>query len=136
MREHTWRIWSKEKLSMSYSHGLPLHLASEEREQNVYMQYTEVKDSNGIKACEGDIIALYVEDEYTANRDTGGGIIDYDKIEGYKQLGVVEFNSCSYTYKTAKTISGKHEEINIPVDWLDNFEIVGNIFENRFLLSV
>lgn len=94
-------------------------------------QYIGIKSDNK-KLYEGDILKVYKSREYTANRDNGGGIVDYSMEEGFYQIGVVEFNGCSYFYKTIKTISGKHEDIQAPIDWLDNFEVAGNIVDNRW----
>lgn len=76
------------------------------------------------------------DDEHTPNRDSGGGIIDYDTEQGFAQIGVVGFESCSFSYTTHRTLHGRHEEIKIPIDWLENYEVIGNIYENPELLEV
>lgn len=97
-------------------------------------EFTGIR-KNGIEVYEKDILRVWQEEQYTPNRDSGGGIIDFNQEEGFSQLGVVHFNSCSFSYKTAKTIVGRHEEIHIPIDWLDDFEIVGNTVDNPELLN-
>lgn len=102
----------------------------------ILMQYTGLKDVNGKEIYEGDILRVWQEDEYIPNRDSGGGIVDYDCESGFSQIGNVGFEGCSFDYSTVKTLKGRHEEIHIPIDWLDNYEVIGNIYENSELLGV
>ena len=99
------------------------------------LQYTGLKDKNGTEIFENDILRVWHEDEYVPNRDSGGGIIDYDRKRGFSQLGKISFEGCSFEYKTAKTTDGRHEEIHMPIDWLMDYEVVGNFYENPELLS-
>lgn len=101
----------------------------------VLMQYTGLKDKNGVEIFESDILRVWTEDEYVPNRDSGGGIIDYDREEGFSQVGVVGFTGCSFDYKTAKTLDGRHEEIHAPIDWIENYEVIGNVYEHSSLLK-
>lgn len=99
------------------------------------IQYTGLSDKDGIEIFEGDILEVWQDTEHIPNRDSGGGIIDFDHEEGWVQLGVVEFHSCSFAYKTVKTLEGKHEEVHLPIDWLTNYGVVGNIYENPELIT-
>lgn len=106
-----------------------------ENEDVEIMQFTGLTDKNGAEIYEGDILRVWQEDEYVPNRDSGGGIIDYDREEGFSQVGVVGFDGCSFDYKTAKTLAGRYEEVYAPVDWINNYEVIGNIYENATLLN-
>lgn len=105
-------------------------------EDVILMQYTGLKDKEGKEIYEGDILRVWREDEYIPNRDSGEGIVDYDCESGFLQIGNVGFEGCSFDYSTVKTLKGRHEEIHIPIDWLDNYKVIGNIYENSELLGV
>ena len=101
----------------------------------ILVQYTGLKDKNGKEIYEGDILRTWEQEEYVPDRDSGGGIVGYDKIDGFSQLGIVSYHSASFIYTTKKHLKGRKEEINIPIDWLQDFVIAGNIFENPELLE-
>ncbi|HDR4520552.1 TPA: hypothetical protein QCQ26_005130 [Bacillus cereus] len=104
-------------------------------EQVELIQYTGLKNSKGNEIYEGDIVRVWEQDSYTPNRDSGGGIIDYDCEEGFSQLGVVSFQGAWYTYETKKHLAGRKEQIYAPLDFTDDLFVVGNIYENPELLQ-
>ena len=152
MREVKYRLWCKEREEMidirkMYFENGELVVVScvdhdsdfayfPEDNDHVLMQYTGLKDINGMEIYESDILRVWRDDEYTPNRDSGGGIVDYDCESGFSQIGKVGFEGCSFDYSTIKTLNGRHEDIYLPIDWLDNYEVIGNIYENPELLEV
>ncbi|MGG4029862.1 YopX family protein [Bacillus subtilis] len=97
--------------------------------------YTGLMDKYGREIYEGDILRVWEEDEHVPNHDSGGGIIDFDIIEGFSQLGVVDFKGSWFTYETKKHQKGREVNIFAPLDFTNNFEIIGNIYENPKLLE-
>ncbi|MBG9520722.1 MULTISPECIES: YopX family protein [Bacillus] len=112
---------------------VPLKNASESYLK--YMQYTGLKDSKGAEIYEGDIVHIWEEDSQVPNRDSGGGIIDFDWKEGFSQLGVVSFQGAWYTYETKQHLEGREENIYAPLDFTNDLVVVGNIYENQELLK-
>ena len=72
------------------------------------MQYTGLKDKNGKKIFEGDIVK---------SQDDGGDYATYKDV-----LQVVELDTGSF-YPVSERYSG-------------DFEVIGNIYENKELLNV
>lgn len=99
------------------------------------LQYTGLKDSKGNEIYEGDIVQVREEDSFVPNHDSGGGIIDYDCVDGYSQLGVVSFKGAWYTYETKQHLEGREEQIYAPLDFTNDLFVVGNIHENVDLLN-
>lgn len=151
MREVKYRLWCKERQEMIdirkmyFEDGKLTTISCVDHDSNfeyftedndhVLMQYTGLKDVNGKEIYEGDILRVWRDDEYIPNRDSGGGIVDYDCESGFSQIGKVSFEGCSFDYSTIKTLNGRHEDIHLPIDWLDNYEVIGNVFENAEILE-
>lgn len=101
----------------------------------ILRQFTGIRDYKGSEIYEGDVLRIWESDEYIPNRDSGGGIIDYDQIDGFSQIGVVSFHSSWFAYETKKHLRGRQEKIYAPLDCIDNIEVIGNIYQNQELIK-
>ncbi|MCY8636539.1 YopX family protein [Bacillus sp. S17B2] len=110
-------------------------VASSSDGKSVLMWGTGLKDKNGKMIYKKDIPRVWEEDEHVPNYDSGGGIIDFDIIEGFSQLGVVDFKGAWFTYETKKHQKGREVNIFAPLDFTRNLEVVGDIFQNPELLE-
>lgn len=90
------------------------------------LQYTGRKDANDDDVYVGHIL------EYTVTNSSAW----IGDIAGFTQVGVVSYDKWDgFRYTTVRHISGKDMNLGIPMGHLDNFKIVGNIYENHELLG-
>ncbi|EIX0104584.1 hypothetical protein MG062_000579 [Listeria monocytogenes] len=121
MREIEFRAWDKEVKEMDYNPSVieiwqnkPINeqFRLESEEKLVWMQYTGLKDKNGKKIFEGDIVNCKF----------------FDRMVG-DIAGVINFIDCVWAVSDFK-----NKRLYQLID-VDNIEIIGNIHENPDLLE-
>lgn len=137
-REFKFRVWDGEKMTdkieLHFAHGLRLVSTSDlgfetiGDDKCILMQYTGLKDRNGVEIYEGDILqGVYQESE-------GGGWYSEHNVRGkvyFDQYWGVKFDCRDHTQRTAeywKDISPTKRECR-------DVEVIGNIYENPELLT-
>ncbi|EHL2627061.1 hypothetical protein KDG82_001147 [Listeria monocytogenes] len=122
MRVIEFRAWDKEVKEMDYNPSVieiwqnkPINeqFRLESEEKLVWMQYTGLKDKNGKKIFEGDIVNCKF----------------FDRMVG-DIAGVINFIDCVWAVSDFK-----NKRLYQLID-VDNIEIIGNIHENLELLEV
>ncbi|ECW8281591.1 hypothetical protein KX878_002748 [Listeria monocytogenes] len=130
MREIEFRAWDKEVKEMDYNPSVieiwqnkPINeqFRLESEEKLVWMQYTGLKDKNGKKIFEGDIVAFSEDDFHVFN----------SQVEYFSEVGYPAFD-----IKVPSTYyfdSNAFSEVSM--SGLYEIEVIGNIHENLELLE-
>lgn len=117
MRNIKFRAWHKNMKSMCQNVTTDLL----DRDYLEFMQYTGLMDKNDTEIYEGDILALpFKEGRIGSTEKVYRYVVDYDE------------NFCTFYLK------GNEELLGQPLCCNDNLrfaEVVGNIYENKELLS-
>ena len=114
-REIKFRAWHTFNKMMLVHKMIPV-LLKNAKDDNVwkYMQFIGLKDKNGKKVYEGDVIKVNAR---------------YDSA-----IGEVVFHECSWCFMVPITNNGESPYRNIGTGWY-GVEVIGNIYENPELVN-
>lgn len=119
MREIKFRVWHADNNEMLGPFDLtqnPIYWADKMRD-GVLMQYTGLKDVNGVEIYEGDILRVWVT-------KTINFVATVDYLNGAFVIGSIP-TGYGYHYR----FSSFHNNVGT------RYEVIGNIYENKELLE-
>lgn len=98
-------------------------------------QFTGLLDKDGKDIYVGSIVQYGEPDSHSPNRDSGGGIIDFNRNEGFHQTGIIGFHAPSFAVQGVRNVRGDEIMLHVPIDWIDGgVEVIGNVYDNPELL--
>lgn len=103
------------------------------------MQSTGLQDKNGIEIYEGDIFK-FTDEVWTSSYTSCGTEYDSFKVTNYAVVGfdeeTIRYDFVQYKYGENQVEADLHENHDIEfADFIQEHEVVGNIYENPELLS-
>lgn len=129
MREIKFRIWDADNNEMLGTFDLtqnPIYWADKMRD-GVLMQYTGLKDVNGVEIYEGDIVKGYY-DEYNSF---------FDEVNRHEFISEVKYIDNSFkVHRNTLNDEGRIRDYGYVHEWDSELvEVIGNIYENKNLLE-
>ncbi|MBF2435364.1 YopX family protein [Listeria innocua] len=130
MRVIEFRAWDKEVKEMDYNPSVieiwqnkPINeqFRLESEEKLIWMQYTGLKDKNGKKIFEGDIVAFSEDDFHVFNSQ-----VEYFLEDGYPAFDI----KVPSTYYFDSNVFSE-----VSMSGLYEIEVIGNIHENPEILG-
>ena len=123
MREIKFRAWDEYSKKMDYDpmikvFGQKWYSVNDHfNDSDILMQYTGLKDKNGVEIYEGDVIKCEIQDKYKKN-EPGIYIVKFDNE--------FRFSACE-----------KKDPHGLPLTWgaFLSIENIGNVYENPELLE-
>lgn len=126
MSNKKYRVWDKDGNRMYDWEKVKAMFSFDdfEHESLIWMQYTGLKDKNDREIYEGDILTA----EYYPFQDDGE----------YNYHGVVEWIDSEASFYITKRLAnndrrGISDGVSEPIDDIESFEIIGNIYEHEHL---
>ena len=132
-REVKFRAWDKITNKMKYptNHSLNgIRGDLNDDDEFIHMQYTGLKDKNGKEIYEGDLLGFLPKDDWSIKNYVAYEVFYHDNDRAVRHVGF-QFNRTHMQGNLAGT--------NCFPDFLPKntkkMEVVGNIYENKELLS-
>ncbi len=137
MREIKFRVWDVDRKTMFYDvlrlteNGIEKWVSLEKRtsENVLWLQYTGLKDTNGVEVYEGDIVNFHI---FTQELGLNMGV-----QEGEKEFkGFICFEELGLAFKQSEEDEEWFYLVYSPgMIHEESFEVIGNIYSNPDLLK-
>jgi len=102
----------------------------EDKDACILMQYTGLKDKNGVEIFDGDVVRI----EKFRNAEKHEGLHHWTEVNIVRYIPPEFLMICLKTSDSTKT--AMHESFKNVNSYRDTIEIIGNIYENPELLEV